>query len=426
MRGAATAGMCLVLEAAGLTQAFDRVYGVSAGALNGWALCAGQAAVGAMHYQDAVAAGVVDVIGPLRGRPLVDFELLFEDLIGARRPLSFECLTSGPDLRVLATSLETMTLRVLQGFEDGREVLDAVRASAFLPRFSGAAPLFHGESMADGGLLEPIPFDSALDEGATHVLVLRSRPADYRKRAISELAELLALRGQPEVAGVLRARHATYNRQAARLQENRHPAGSTSTRWSSRITRGWSHPYKRAPIWSGRLCGSVPRRWPAKSSRRKSMCSGSPFWSRPPLLVPWSWRSLLGLCHERRGRGGDGRGAGESAPVAPAGDGDVRARGRHVADERVDLGRRARPAHDGQRSAERDRARGSGVSGVHPVNSKVGDLIGRKRAYVLGLRCVCDRRTRDDARAGPGGRSSSSGRSSAVWEPRCCCPRCSP
>jgi hypothetical protein len=79
--------------------------------------------------------------------------------------------------------------------------------------------------MADGGLLEPIPLDSALDEGATHVLVLRSRPADYRKRAISELAELLALRGRPEVAGVLRARHATYNRQAARLQENRHPPG---------------------------------------------------------------------------------------------------------------------------------------------------------------------------------------------------------
>jgi len=225
MRGAATAGMCVVLEAAGLTQAFDRVYGVSAGALNGWALCAGQAAVGAMHYQDAVAEGVIDVIGPLRGRPLVDFELLFDDLIAARRPLSFEGLASGPDLRVLATSLETMTLRVLKGFEDAREVLDAVRASSFLPRFSGAAPLFRGEYMADGSLLEPIPLDSVLEEGATHVLVLRSRPAAYRQRAISELAELLALWGQPEIARILRGRHAAYNRQAARLEQNRHPPG---------------------------------------------------------------------------------------------------------------------------------------------------------------------------------------------------------
>ncbi len=226
MRGAVTAGMCLVLEAAGLTQAFDRVYGVSAGALNGWALCAGQAAVGAMHYQDAVAAGVVDLTGPLWGRPLVDFELLFDDLIAARRPLSFERLASGPDLRVLATSLETTSLRVLQRFEDLGEVLAAVRASSFLPRFSGAAPLFRGEHMADGSLLEPIPLASALEEGATHVLVLRSRPADYRKSALSELGELLALRGEPALAETLRARQAIYNRQAAELQEHRHPAGT--------------------------------------------------------------------------------------------------------------------------------------------------------------------------------------------------------
>ena len=35
MRGAVSAGMGVVLEAAGLTGAFDRIYGVSAGALNG-------------------------------------------------------------------------------------------------------------------------------------------------------------------------------------------------------------------------------------------------------------------------------------------------------------------------------------------------------------------------------------------------------
>src|SRR5256885_1723538 len=34
MRGAVSAGMCVVLEAAGLVSAFDRIYGVSAGALN--------------------------------------------------------------------------------------------------------------------------------------------------------------------------------------------------------------------------------------------------------------------------------------------------------------------------------------------------------------------------------------------------------
>ena len=35
------------------------------------------------------------------------------------------------------------------------------------------------------------------------------------------------------------------------------------------------------------------------------------------------------------------------------------------------------------------------------ISSKVGDLIGRKRAYVLGSAGLCDRRPGDDARAEP-------------------------
>ena len=51
-------------------------------------------------------------------------------------------------------------------------------------------------------------------------------------------------------------------------------------------------------------------------------------------------------------------GAGNLAAVAAAGGGDVRARRRHVADERVDLGGRQRSRHDGQRaSSPRSRSR---------------------------------------------------------------------
>jgi predicted acylesterase/phospholipase RssA len=98
-------------------------------------------------------------------------------LIGTRKPLSFDALSSGPELRVLAISLETMSLRVLRGFADGDEVRRAVRAGASLPRLGGRPHVFRGERMADGGLLVPIPFETALADGATHVLVLRSRPA---------------------------------------------------------------------------------------------------------------------------------------------------------------------------------------------------------------------------------------------------------
>jgi predicted acylesterase/phospholipase RssA len=219
MRGAVSAGMCVVLEAAGVVGAFDRIYGVSAGALNGWATAVGQAALSATHYQDAVSRRVIDRMGPLRGRPVVDFELLFEELIGARKPLSFERLSCGPEFRALATSLETMSLRVLQAFADAEEVRQAVRASASLPGLGGGPPVFRGERMADGALIEPIPFETALAEGAAHVLVLRSSPAGYRKPELAVLGHRLPLREDPRLLGLARDQHWHYNRQAAALQD---------------------------------------------------------------------------------------------------------------------------------------------------------------------------------------------------------------
>jgi predicted patatin/cPLA2 family phospholipase len=217
MRGAVSAGMCVLLEAAGAVPAFDRIYGVSAGALNGCATATGQAALSATVYRDAAARRVINRARPLLGRPVIDFELLFGDIIGKRKPLAIQGLATGPEFRALATSLETRSLRVLADFADSEEMLQAVRASAALPVGGAAAPRFRGEPMVDGGLIEPIPYETAITEGATHVLVLRSRPPAYRKSAVMEVGEALALRGDPDLLELYRARSGTYNRQAAVL-----------------------------------------------------------------------------------------------------------------------------------------------------------------------------------------------------------------
>jgi predicted patatin/cPLA2 family phospholipase len=221
MRGAVSAGMCVVLEAAGLVSGFDRIYGVSAGALNGWATAAGQAAFGVTHYHDAVSYGVINRMRPLVGRPVIDFDLLFEELIAARKPLSFDHLGGGPEFRALATSLESYSLRVLADFTDLDELRQAVRASAALPRLGGEPPMFRGEHMSDGGLIEPIPFRTAIEERATHVLVLRSRPAGYRKPALGDVGQVLALRDDPRLVELLKARAGVYNRQAGELEQGR-------------------------------------------------------------------------------------------------------------------------------------------------------------------------------------------------------------
>jgi predicted patatin/cPLA2 family phospholipase len=59
---------------------------------------------------------------------------------------------------------------------DPAEVRLALRASAGLPILAGRAVVLRGRRFFDGGLAEPIPFRTPMADGATHVVVLRSRP----------------------------------------------------------------------------------------------------------------------------------------------------------------------------------------------------------------------------------------------------------
>jgi len=218
MRGAVSAGMCLVLEEAGLIPSFDRIYGCSSGALAGCFAAAGQAALWATSFEDAACREFIDPLRALRRRPVLDLGFLFDTVIGRRRPLAADGLARGPELRALAVSQRDAALRVLAGFDDVADALAAVRASCTIPLLAGAPPHYRGEPLVDGGLLEPIPYRTALDEGASHVLVLRSRSAGFRMRMRIRATELAVARAHPELAPLLRTCHARYNRHAAELQ----------------------------------------------------------------------------------------------------------------------------------------------------------------------------------------------------------------
>jgi predicted patatin/cPLA2 family phospholipase len=218
MRGAVSAGMGVALEAAGLLSAFDRVYGTSAGALNGAAFSAGQAAMSATHYQDAVVCRVINPLRLLRRGPAIDYELLFGDVIALRKPLSWSSFTSGPQFRAIGIAIETGEHRVLSDFADLDELMLAVRASATVPVMCGPLPAYRGERIADGGLIEPVPYETALREGATDVLVLRSRPAGYRKQPPRDVEERMVRRLHEPLRSLLRDQSNLYNRQADELQ----------------------------------------------------------------------------------------------------------------------------------------------------------------------------------------------------------------
>lgn len=220
MAGAISAGMCVALEELGLIGCFDLIYGSSSGAINASYTAAGQAGRRAALYLAAAEARLVDPRRALRGRPPFRLGALVNSLLKLHAH-DRKVLHGGPALRITGTRVEDKGLDVLAGFSSVAEVRQAVWASCAIPILAGDIVDFRGTSYVDGGLVESIPYAAAIREGATHVLVLRARPASYRFREYSSAALglcRLLLRNAPRtVLELIRERPGSYNAEAEAL-----------------------------------------------------------------------------------------------------------------------------------------------------------------------------------------------------------------
>ena len=176
MRGTISAGMALALDELGLVTAFDAVYGASAGAITAaWLLSRPQGLRG--WTEPAYARAFIRRSGLLRGRPVADVRSLIEELYQTTFPMDFAAVLASPiEFHPLATDAVTgqsTDLRPLIGTQV--ELRLALRASAALPLLAGPPVDLRGRRFYDAGLSESVPYRTALAQGATHVLVLRSR-----------------------------------------------------------------------------------------------------------------------------------------------------------------------------------------------------------------------------------------------------------
>jgi predicted patatin/cPLA2 family phospholipase len=210
MRGTISAGMALALDELGLVSAFDAVYGASAGAITGaWLLSRPQGLRG--WTEPAYARAFIRRSALLRGRPVADIRALIEELYQTTFPMDFAAVLASPvEFHPLATDAATgqsTDLRPLCGTP--AELRLALRASAALPLLAGPPVQFDGRRFYDAGLSESVPYRTALAQGATHVLVLRSRrgplavPEDGRGPARS--ARVIARTALRREAPALRA-----------------------------------------------------------------------------------------------------------------------------------------------------------------------------------------------------------------------------
>jgi predicted patatin/cPLA2 family phospholipase len=221
MRGVVSAGMTAALERLGMSGCFDLVVGASAGAINGAALIAGVAQVGAAHYHGALASrSFVNPARVLRGRPVIDVAHVIALAAGLDGGSRHErVLHSATELHCVAVQVESARPFVFSGMRSERELIEALLASTRMPWAGGPPVEIGGRRYLDGGLTSAIPVAEACAAGATHVLVLQTRPHGVPRRSASRVADRLIvrhLRGlNPELAYLYVKRVADYERVVA-------------------------------------------------------------------------------------------------------------------------------------------------------------------------------------------------------------------
>jgi predicted patatin/cPLA2 family phospholipase len=193
MRGVVSAGMVAALERLDLADAFDLVVGSSAGALNGAGLLGGVAADGPGVYAGPLASR--EFINPARlliGRPAVDLSYL----------LNYAAANFGQDagpgaidrlapLICVAVDVERAEPVAFSNFTSQQQLWNAMMATMRMPLFGGRPVEIDGRRYIDGALAAPVPLATALEAGATHVLVLQTRPYGEPRTTNSRLAERL-------------------------------------------------------------------------------------------------------------------------------------------------------------------------------------------------------------------------------------------
>jgi predicted patatin/cPLA2 family phospholipase len=232
MRGVVSAGMAAGLERLGLTPAFDLVVGSSAGALNGAAFLAGVAVPAAATYHGALASR--KFVNPARllfGRPALNVRFVLAHATADLDPDRHErTLNSLAPLHCVALDVDSAAPVEFTGMRTKEELWEVLLASTRMPFVGGDPVTIDGRRYVDGALTCPIPVSTAVAAGATHVLVLQTRPHGVPRSAGSQLGERLVARHlrrlNPALVALWHGRIADYEAQVSEIaRQSASPGG---------------------------------------------------------------------------------------------------------------------------------------------------------------------------------------------------------
>ena len=212
MRGVFTSG---VLDAFMKHDLYFRyIVAVSAGACNGMSYVSRQPRRARISNIDYLARYKYIGIRHLVTQGCIfDRELLYDKFPNQLLPFDFdEYFKHAKGFEMVTTNCLTGKAMYLSETSDRQRSLDIVRASSSLPYVSKIVTV-DGIPMLDGGIIDSIPINRAIETGHEHNVVILTRNKGWRDTGKDRKVPAFIYKNYPRLRVVLSHRHVVYNQQ---------------------------------------------------------------------------------------------------------------------------------------------------------------------------------------------------------------------
>lgn len=193
---------------------FPYAVGVSAGACNGLSYMSHQRGRGKYSNIDLLSKYKYIGIRPLlKRRGLIDQQLLFHRFPNRILPYNYKAYAENPSrFEMVTTDCQTGRACYWEEKLDEKRIIDIVKASSSLPY---ACPIIYvdGRPMLDGGIVDSIPLQRAIEQGYINCVVVLTRNRGYRKSDKEVIVPHFIYKEYPRLRVALRNRNKVYNEQ---------------------------------------------------------------------------------------------------------------------------------------------------------------------------------------------------------------------
>lgn len=193
---------------------FNYIVAVSAGACNGMSYVSRQPRRARLSNIDYLARyNYIGIRHLVSQGCIFDSKLLYDKFPNKLLPFDFdEYFKHSKNFEMVTTNCLTGLPMYLKELEDHQRSLDIVRASSSLPYVSKIVHV-DGIPMLDGGIVDSIPVQRAIDMGYTNNVVILTRNKGWKDEGKDRKVPHFVYKNYPRLRVALSRRHDAYNQQ---------------------------------------------------------------------------------------------------------------------------------------------------------------------------------------------------------------------